>query len=194
MLYQFLMLRLFRYYKLLTWYSPRKIRHKCGWKSTEIIIQHSGIDSNSENFFANICLFRLYSLTGAEIVSIINHAVISTANDDRNRLTAEDLNKARDKVCMYTQLLSIEFFEYDELDVQDCVSQTLTYYKLSVLKIGMPLLSSTQTLASFCVGPLYWSKQYLHYIMQDKKLENKSQIKYVQYYMKALFVSFLTQV
>ena len=104
-----LMLLLFRYYKLLTWYSPRKIRHKCGWKSTEIIIQHSIIDSYSKNFFANIFLFRLYSLTGAEIVSIINHAVISTANDDRTRLTAEDLNKARDKVCIYMQLLSIEF-------------------------------------------------------------------------------------
>ena len=178
MLYQFLMLRLFRYYKLLTWYSPRRLRHKCGWKSTEIIIQHSGIHSYSKNFFANIFLFRLYSLTGAEIVSIINHAVISTANDDRNRLTTEDLNKARDKVCMYTQLLSIEFFEYDKIGVQDCVSQTLTYYKLSVLKIGMPLLSSTQTntLASFCGGPLYWSKQYLHYIMHDKKLETNPRL------------------
>ena len=32
-------------------------------------------------------------------MSIINHAVISTANNDCTMLTAEDLNKARDKVC-----------------------------------------------------------------------------------------------
>lgn len=39
-----------------------------------------------------------YSLTGAEICNIINHAVISATNEERHKITAKDLESARDKV------------------------------------------------------------------------------------------------